>query len=206
MSSREPDGLLTTPERVITYILTDLVQPKNPYFPVVQVSSTSSETDEIPRKKSRINKHVTGVLAVGTSNLFHTKHESLRQAKKETREELSRLGFTVYVGGPRRIYVIEYDPSFHAEQSKTWLYVGETGQTIEERLEQHFSGHKKASRHWEKLLRRRPDLEPPSEYWSNEDSTEAETKWALFLSNSGYLIRGPEGFDPKTGLPHESKP
>ena len=65
---------------------------------------------------------MTGVLAVGTSNLFHTKHESLRQAKKETREELSRLGFTVYVGGPRRIYVIEYDPSFHAEQSETWLF------------------------------------------------------------------------------------
>jgi len=122
MSSREPDGLLTTPERVITYTLTDLVQPKNPNFPVVHVSSTSSETDVIPQKKSRINKHVTGVLAVGTSNLFHTKHESLRQAKKETREELSRLGFTVYVGGPRRIYVIEYDPSFHAEQSETWLF------------------------------------------------------------------------------------
>lgn len=206
MSSKQLDGLLKTPERVITYVLTDLVQPKNPNFPVVHVSSTESETDVIPRKKSRINKFVTGVLAGGTSNLFHTKRESLMRAKKETREELSRLGFTVYVGGPRRIYVIEYDPSFHSERSRTWLYVGETGQPIEERIEQHFSGHKKASKHWQKLLRRRPDLEPPSEYWSSEDSTEAETNWALFLSNSGYLIRGPEGFDPKTGLPHESKP
>ena len=206
MSSREPDGLLTTPERVITYILTDLVQPKNPNFPVVHVSSTSSETDVVPRKKSRVSKYVNGVLAAGTSNLFHTKEESLRQAKKETREELSRLGFTVYVAGPRRIYVIEYDPSFHAEPSQTWLYVGETGQPIEQRLEQHFSGDKKASKHWQKLMRRRPDLEPSSEYWSSEDSTEAETKWALFLSKSGYLIRGPEGFDRKTGLPHESEP
>lgn len=206
MSSSEQDGFLATPKRVITYVLTELVQPKNQNFPVVHVSSTSSETDGIPRKKSGINGYVTGVLAVGTSNLFHTKKDSLSQAKKETREELSRLGFTVYVGGPRRIYVIEYDPSFHPEPSQTWLYVGETGQPIEERLEQHFSGHKKASKHWQKLLRRRPDLEPPSEYWSSEDSTEAETKWALSLSKSGYLIRGPEGFDPKTGLPHESKP
>ena len=63
--------------------------------------------------------------------IFFTSATSLKEAKAATRSELSRLGYTVYVGGSaRRIYVIEYSPSFRADSSDVWLYVGETGKPV----------------------------------------------------------------------------
>ena len=196
------DDSLKVPKRVISYVLSDFVQPKNSVHPVVRVTSTSSVSDRIPRKLSGLNEFVIDVLEIGTSSIFFTSATSLREAKAATRFELSRLGYTVYVGSPaRRVYVIEYSPSFRADSSDVWLYVGETGKPVEDRVEQHLSGDKKASRGWQHLSHRRADLEPPAEYWSVEDSRQAEREWGLRLSAAQYRVRGPQGFNSKTGLP-----
>ena len=202
MSPDNQPKLLARPKRVVAFVLEDFVQPKNAQHPVVHVTSSPSSEDSFPRKKSSLSRHVAGVLDIGTSNVFHTSRESLKQAILETRKDLSRLGFSVYTAGPRRIYVIEYNSGFKPQPGRTWLYVGETSQPVEQRIEQHFRGEK-AARDWQNLWRRRPDLEPSMEYWSVEDSTEAETAHGLRMNSAGYLVRGPQGFSRKTGLPTE---
>jgi len=202
MSPDSPSKLLARPKRVVTFVLDDFVQPKNAKHPVVHVTSSPSCEDSFPRKRSSLSGHVVGVLDIGTSSVFHTSRESLKQAILDTRRDLSRLGFTVYTAGPRRIYVIEYVTDFKPQPGRTWLYVGETSQPVEQRIEQHLRGEK-AARDWQKLWRRRPDLEPSMEYWSVEDSNEAEIAHGLCMNSVGYLVRGPQGFSRKTGLPIE---
>lgn len=191
---------LAKPKRIVTFVLDNLVKPKNPQYPVVYVTSTTSSSNSFVRKKSHLASNVVDVLDVGTSNVFYPSRIALKKAIAETRKALSALGYTVYTAGPRRIYVIEFDSTFRPESGRTWLYVGETGQPVEQRISQHFSGTK-AARGWRNFERRRPDLEPSEEYWSVEDSTEAETAHGLYLNSIGYLVRGPQGFSPKTGLP-----
>ena len=144
---------------------------------------------------------MTDVLEIGTSSIFFTSATSLKEATAATRYELYRLGYTVYTGGPRRAYGIEYSPSFQADSSEVWLYVGETGKPVEYRVEQHRNGDKTASSGWRYLSHRRPDLEPAAGYRSGEDSRQAEREWGLCLSGAQYRLRGPQGFNPKTGLP-----
>lgn len=195
---------LGVPKRVITYILQDFVPRKSPEYPVVHVSSTSSSVDTLPRGRSAVARQVVDVLAVGTDRAFHRYSIDLRQSKARTRKFLSDLGYTVYTGGPRRVYVIEFDSSWKTADSDMWLYVGETGQSVEHRVQQHLSGEK-AARGWRGLGRRRPDLEPEVEYWSVEDSIQAEKAWAMLLSAQGYKIRGPEGFNYRSGSPSDTR-
>ena len=192
--------LLATPQRVATYVLGDFVKPKNLDYPVVHVRSTSFPLGKIPKRKSTVNKFILSELELASSNLFFTSAAALQEARAATRKKLSELGYTIYSAGPRRLYVIEYNPSFRANSDAVWLYVGETGHSLDHRTSQHFSGQK-AARGWEHFSHRRPDLEPSEEYWSVEDSTEAERNLGLLLSASGYRVRGPRGFDPGTGLP-----
>lgn len=200
-SGKEPQ--LGVPKRVITYVLEGLVTQKNPEKPVITVSSTTSSTDKLPRGQSTVARHAVRVLAEGTSDLFYSSLRNLNQARARTREMLSDKGYTVYTGGPRRIYVIEFEASWKSLDADTWLYVGETGLLVEHRIHQHFTG-KRAARDWKHLSRRRPDLEPKAEYWSVEDSTRAEEAWGRFLSAQGYKIRGPKGFKFRSGLPSAS--
>ena len=185
--------LLSRPQRVITYVLSDLVERKNPAFPVVHVSHTPDENEVRPLTKSEVKRAVVDVLAEGTGSIFYTTRRSLAEAKQATRAELSKLGYTVHSSGPRRLYVIEYSSPFRGDHENTWLYVGETGIDVEERVQQHFSGTK-AAKYWQHLARHRPDLEPKEQYWSVEDSTEAEQNLGRALEESGYRVRGPKGF------------
>ncbi len=186
--------LLSSPQRVITYVLTDIVERKNPELPVVHVGQTQSTEDRAPRKVNGIRSAAVGVLEQGTGTIFYTTTHSLKEAKKETRAELSSLGYTVYTGGPRRIYVLEFVSPFRGDSENTWLYVGETGKSVEARVAQHFSGIK-AAKYWQELLKRRPDLEPDKEFWSVEDSTEAEREWGQMLEEAGYRVRGPQSLE-----------
>ena len=182
--------LLSTPQRVITFVLPDLVERKNPEFPVVHVAHIPSTEDRLPRKGNGVKGAAIEVLEEGTGTIFYTTTHSLKEAKKATRAELSSLGYTVYTGGPRRIYVLEFNSPFRGDSENTWLYVGETGKSVEARVAQHFSGIK-AAKYWQQLLKRRPDLEPDKEFWSVEDSTEAEREWGRMLEEAGYRVRGP---------------
>lgn len=183
--------LLPLPQRVITYVLSDIVGRKNPQFPIVHVAHTPSTDDRVPRKGAGIKSAVVDVLEEGTGTVFYTQTHSLKEAKKAIRAELSSLGYTVYTGGSRRIYVLEFASPFRGDSEHTWLYVGETGKRVEDRIAQHFSGIK-AAKYWQTLHRRRPDLEPDKEYWSVEDSTEAEEEWGRILEKAGYRVRGPK--------------
>ena len=200
MNEAAKDPPMGASRRVITYVLDDFVPRKTQDKPVVHVSSTTFSTNKLPRGQSAVARHAVSILPEGTGNFFYSSSRDLRHAKAETRRELSNAGYTVYSAGPRRIYVIEFEATLKPLDAATWLYVGETGHPIEHRIDQHFSG-KNAARDWKYLSRRRPDLEPEAEYWSVEDSTEAEEAWGLFLSAQGYKIRGPKGFNFRTGLP-----
>lgn len=200
MNEAAKDPPMGASKRVITYVLDDFVPRKTQDKPVVHVSSTTMSTNKLPRGQSVVARHAVSILPEGTGNFFYSSSRDLGQAKAETRRELSNAGYTVYSSGPRRIYVIEFEATLKPLDAATWLYVGETGHPIEHRIDQHFSG-KNAARDWKYLSRRRPDLEPEAEYWSVEDSTEAEEAWGLFLSAQGYKIRGPKGFNFRTGLP-----
>ena len=199
MNEGVEDPLMRASKRVITYVLDDFVRRKIPNKPVVHVSSTTMSTNKLPHGRSAVARHAVSVLPEGTGDFFYSSSRDLRHAKAEKRRELSNAGYTVYSTGPRRIYVIEFEATLKPLDADTWLYVGETGHAIEYRINQHFLG-KNATRDWKYLSRRRPDLEPEAEYWSVEDSTEAEEAWGLFLSAQGYKIRGPKGFNSRTGL------
>lgn len=189
---------LQSPKRVITFVLEDNTERKNPDFPVVFVSHTSHPVDKLPQTGWFAGRAVA-VLAEGTSQEFHHDKESLRDAKKSVRRELSGQGFTVFSGGPRYVYVIQFKSPFRGDADNTWLYVGETGRPIAKRVRQHLSGGPKQARFWNHMSHRRPDLEPGIAYWSVEDSQEAEKNWAMTLSRRGFKIRGPEGFEGRRG-------
>ena len=187
---------LRSPKRVITFVLEGHTKRKNPDFPVVFVSHTSRPVDKLPQTGWLAGLAVA-VLKEGTSQASHRDKESLREAKKMVRRELSRRGFTVFSGGPRFVYVIQFKSSFREDADNTWLYVGETGRPIAERVKQHLSGGPKQARFWNHMSHRRPDLEPGIAYWSVEDSREAEKNWAVSLSQLGFKVRGPKGFESR---------
>ena len=177
-------------------MLEDNTKRKNSDFPVVFVSHTSRSEDKLPQT-GWLTGLAVGVLEEGTSQEFHRNKESLREAKKLVRRELSGRGFTVLSGGPRYVYVIQFKSSFRGDNDHIWLYVGETGRPVAERVKQHLSGGPKQARFWRHMSHRRPDLEPGIAYWSVEDSQEAEKNWAMALSRRGFKVRGPEGFQAR---------
>jgi hypothetical protein len=80
-----------------------------------------------------------------------------------------------------------------------WVYVGRTTKSRDERLSEHKKGIRSARRDSQYLTERAPDLEPDATYYSTEDAEDAEVAWGEHLSALGFPVRGPAGFDRKTG-------
>lgn len=195
---------LEQPARVITYVLSDIVPRKNPEFPVVQVTKTSVSPDQValrPGKGGGVKSARVSVLEEGTSSVFYTRKDSLTDAIAHTKRELSRLGFTVKSGkNIHRIYVIRYQPNAPGKLGDNWVYVGRTTKSRDERLREHKIGIRSARGDSQYLTERAPELEPDATYYSAEDAENAEVAWGKHLSALGFLVRGPAGFDRKTGI------
>ena len=196
---------LEQPARVVTYVLRDTVPRKNPDFPVVQVTKSLRAPDQVvlrPGRGAGVKSERVSVLEEGTSSVFYTKKESLKEAISQTKRELSSLGFTIKSGKDiHRIYVIRYQPNAPGKLGDNWVYVGRTTKSRDERLSEHKKGIRSARRDSQFLTDRARDLEPDTTYYSAEDAENAEVAWGEHLRALGYLVRGPAGFDRKTGAP-----
>ena len=199
---------LEQPARVITYVLRDIVPRKNPDFPVVQVTKTSQSRDQVALrqgKESGAKSARLSVLEEGTGSVFYTKKESLKEAIAQTKQELSQQGYTVRSGDTaHRIYVIRYQHDAPGKPGDNWVYVGQTTKSRDERLSEHQNGIRPARGDARFLVSRAPELEPGAVYYSTEDAENAEFEWGLLLNARGYFVRGPSGFDRKTGAPRAS--
>jgi hypothetical protein len=119
------------------------------------------------------------------------------ETKPDTLTRLAAAGFTVNRTQTLwRVYVIELGPS--PEDCAGWVYVGETGNDIDQRVEQHRTAARLASgkgklnspvvtKHF---VRRRIDLEPPQPLFSREQSLRLESEWAEHLRGQGYKVEG----------------
>jgi hypothetical protein len=121
------------------------------------------------------------------------------QAKTRVIRKLRDSGNWVNGAGQlRRVYVIELDEDVGPKTgtaSMPWLYVGETGISIDDRIEQHRSAARNARgplfsrtahRHF---LRPRPDIyEAIPPVHNQEDSKSLEASLADFLRKEGYSV------------------
>lgn len=193
---------LSHPRRVISVEIGLDIELKNDSYPAVLVTHTSRDDDQGALSSKRLQKYFPArVIAEGSSDHFHSNKEEVTSAKRRARRLLSDIGYTVYSGAARKIYVVSLAPI----DSNTWFYVGETGIRIEERIQQHKAGGKTAAKVWRRMEERVPSLEPSTTYWSIEDSRNAEIEWGLHLYSLGYRVIGPKGFDRKSGAPLPEK-
>lgn len=196
------DDELSVPKRVIAVEIRIDVELKNELLPAVLVTQTASGSDYEALRAKHLQKYLPiRTINEGTSRHYCTKKSELKAAKKIARKLLSNLGYTVYTGGRREIYVV----SLTSFDSEKWVYVGETGISITKRIQQHKAGGKSAAKVWNRMEKRIPALEPKRTYWSTEDSENAETEWGLHLYALGFRVVGPRGFNRKTGQPDFEK-
>lgn len=189
---------LKRPRRVIAIHISPEVGLGEERPNTIFVTSTTSINDQSALSVRRIKKlNPIGLVSSGvTDGFIHYKSE-LVTAKLKAKKSLSEMGYSIFTGSPRRVYVIALD----SIDNEAWLYVGQTGISIEERIKQHKSGGRISSRVWSRMAQRVPSLEPDQTYWSVEDAEKAEVNWGLHLNSLGYRVVGPKGFSRRTGQP-----
>jgi predicted GIY-YIG superfamily endonuclease len=193
---------LASPQRIITYITSDVVQRWKPDMPCVFVATTKLPANQndvalARRQRSSRKSGVTTieVLGEGTESEFTTNRETLKNQKEAVRNRLAQAGYTVNpVKNPYCVYVVELAGLEAKFGPGNWLYVGETAKSAEERIAQHRSGVKKASVA-KYFARRRPDLEPTAALHSRSNSVAAEAEHAAHLRSLGYKVLGPDRID-----------
>ncbi|MDA7625156.1 hypothetical protein N8656_00170 [bacterium] len=129
---------------------------------------------------------------------FTTK-KSAKKARVKLVRKLGNQGYTVNRDTTvYRVYVIELDPEGIDHIGRGYLYVGETGKSIEERFEQHRTGARNAAGTvklavnvvYKRGICLRHDLIPSGVYFSRKASKEAEVRLAERLRERGYRVEG----------------
>ena len=130
------------------------------------------------------------------STVFATRRRA-KLSRKKVAQRLRNRGHSV-LGHDEyfRVYVIELDASELDEPGRGYVYVGETGQSVDDRFEQHRLG----TVEWSKArgsrdvgaraVRLRPDLTDTQIYRSRNASRAAERRLAERLRDSGYVVVG----------------
>jgi len=130
-----------------------------------------------------------------------TQQKRIKAAEKILRQRLRCDGYTV--NGDLTVwhlYVIELDPNAVGSAATGYLYVGQTSQTVADRVRQHREGHHSVKgqrlhsqvchRHF---LRPRPDLLPEDfrqPLFCEDDALTAEADLRLALEAEGYCVEG----------------
>lgn len=191
---------------------------RNPDKPIVKVGYITNELprDRYPvgdfsaASSPALKKYGTNLLPLlGGANHYakgSTKEEGILAALTETVEELRNDGFTVYnrpLPENRRLYVIELDPEILGDRqpnmkytsakpatgySREPVYVGQTGKSREERLDDHLEGHN--SRIHPHAVRLRNDLTQPLDPVDALEAYRRERSLARRLGNDGHPVYG----------------
>lgn len=175
--------------RVRVYELSDLVERRREEFPAVWVGLRSAD-----RPESRLPAGWVRPMPEFTPETVFSTHKRALRKRDIVATALARRGFTVNPSAEqsRRVYVLELDPEHCPVPGTPWLYVGQTGKPVDDRIRDHLRG-KHASRTVARhFVRRRVDLEPERIFTSVWDAIAEETAWGEKLQRQGFVVTGPQ--------------
>lgn len=191
---------------------------RNPNRPIVKIGYITNELprDRFPNgdfstaSSPMLKQHGARLLALlGGANEYakgSMKEEGILSALKETVEKLRKKGYTVYnrpLPKRRRLYVIELKPEILSDKqpnmryteekpaggySREPMYVGETGKSREDRLEDHLNGNNSRIHPYAKRFRN--DLAEPLAVLDRLEALRGERKLAWRLGQQGYPVYG----------------
>ena len=154
------------------------------------LSALASQDESLATRVVRVRDDLS------PSTVFATRRRAKLSRKKVAQRFRNRghsvLGHDEYF----RVYVIELDASELDEPGRGYVYVGETGQSVDDRFEQHrlgtveWSKARGSRRVGARAVRLRPDLTDTRIYRSRNASRAAERRLAERLRDAGYVVVG----------------